>query len=311
MYKPKVHCDCVEEYLYVQIVMSCPHHYGTMVPDGDENDPVVLVSRSKGKGKFQLCDEDENYIDENDPGILVSRTKQKEIQILVEDDGKDFPVIRVSRTRWKGKYHILDEDEGEDVPVTTTVDGEAENVVPKAKALPCEYCQMISHWTAQCPQEQLTHWLENEISAEEHDDATDNALEPRADCSGNLDMDERKDQNEETLKVIIAPDEPAVETLNLVPDDYELYWFWDQCSVSGWICQHCYGEFKHGEWEELSNLPPTRKRMGRYSKVSEENLGPTIPSPRRFSQRLRGRLLWAKTPMGAQEARQLLQLIFV
>ncbi|CAI9117668.1 OLC1v1019115C1 [Oldenlandia corymbosa var. corymbosa] len=140
------------------------------VPDGDENDPVVLVSRSKGKGKKQVLDGDENdpvvlvFRSENDPAILVSRTKRKEIQILVEDDNEDFPVIRVSRTRRKGKFQILDEYVGEDVPVTTTVDGEAENVVPEAEA-----------WSY-------------------------SALEQRADCSGNLDMDERKDQNEESLK---------------------------------------------------------------------------------------------------------------
>ncbi|CAI9089881.1 OLC1v1024530C1 [Oldenlandia corymbosa var. corymbosa] len=90
-------------------------------------------------------------------------------------------------------------------------------------------------------------------SASESD--SDSALEPRADCSGNLDMDERKDQNEESLKVITAPDEPAVEILNLVPDDFEQTCsFWDQCSESGLICEHCHGEFKHGEWEECTLL---------------------------------------------------------
>ncbi|CAI9115390.1 OLC1v1016289C1 [Oldenlandia corymbosa var. corymbosa] len=183
--------------------------------DGDENDPVVLVSRSKGKGKFQLRDEDEN-----DPAISVSRIKRKEIHILVEDDDEDFPIIRVSRTRRKGKFHILDEDKGADVPVTTTVDGEDENVVPQAKSVPCEYCEMTSHRTAQCPQEQLTRWLEKESSDKEHDDAADSALEPRADCSGNLDMDERKDQNKESSKFITAPDEPAKATENNgLPED--------------------------------------------------------------------------------------------
>ncbi|CAI9089863.1 OLC1v1024512C1 [Oldenlandia corymbosa var. corymbosa] len=325
------------------------------VLDGDENDPVVLVSRSKEKGKNQVLDGDENYPvvlvskskekgkfhlrdeDENDPGIPVSITKRKEIQILVEDDVEDFPVIRVPRTRRKGKFQILDEYVGEDVPVTTTVDGEAENVVPDAEALPCEYCQMTSHRRVKCPEEQLTRWIANETSDEEHDNAADSALEPRADCSGNLDMDERKDQNEESLKVITAPDELAVETLNLVRDDFEqTYSFWDQCSGSGWNCDTVMGSFNmesgrskatknnrqpedvgnsviapvvesqpHEDpnkaspaMEMLSKLSPTRKKMGRCSKVSEENLGPTTPSLRRFSSRLRGRLLWTQSPVG-------------
>ncbi|CAI9108307.1 OLC1v1007877C1 [Oldenlandia corymbosa var. corymbosa] len=112
-----------------------------------------------------------------------------------------------------------------------------------------------SHRRAKCPEEQFTRWLANETSDKEHDDATDSALEPRACYSGNLNMDEMKDQNEESLKVITAPDETAIETLNLVPDDFEQTCsFSDQCSGFAWIYEHCHGEFKHGEWEDYTRL---------------------------------------------------------
>ncbi|CAI9116175.1 OLC1v1017259C1 [Oldenlandia corymbosa var. corymbosa] len=240
--------------------------------DGDENDPVFPVSRSKRKGKKQVLDGDEKdpvfpvsrskrkgkHVldgDENDPLVLVSRSKGKgkkqkgKGKFQLRDEDENDLGIPVSRTKRKGEHQLFDEAENDpDVPVTPMVDGA---VIGEY----CEFCENTSHWRGQCLEEQLTRWLENRTSNEEHDDAADIALEPCADCSENSDMDERKDQNEESLQVINAPDEPAVETINLVPPDFEQTCsFWDQCSASGWNCEHCYGEFKHGEWEECTWL---------------------------------------------------------
>ncbi|CAI9106090.1 OLC1v1005148C1 [Oldenlandia corymbosa var. corymbosa] len=283
------------------MVSSTKRKGKNQVADGDKNDPVVLVSISKGKGKFQLCDEDENDTgilvsktkrkgkkkkqvldgDENDPMVLVSKSKgkgkfqlrdedEKDLErILVEDDDEeDFLVIWVSRTRQKGKFQILDEDEGEDVvPVTTSVHGEA---------LSCKYCQMTSHRRAQYPQEQLTRGLENETSDEEYDDAADSALEPCADFSGNFDMDERKDQNEESLKAITAPGELAKATKN----NGQLEDVGNSVVAPVLESQPYEGPNKASPaMEMVSNLPFTRKRMGQCSKVNGENLGSSATSP--------------------------------
>ncbi|CAI9115072.1 OLC1v1015907C1 [Oldenlandia corymbosa var. corymbosa] len=248
--------------------------------DGDENDPVVLVSGSKGKGKFKLRDEDEN-----NPAIPLSSTKQKEIQILVEYDDEDFPIIRVSRTRQKGNFHILDKYEGEDVLVTTAVDGEAQNVVAKAKALPCEYCQMPYHRTAQCPQEELPRWLEKETSHKEYSHAADSGLKPRVDCSGNLDKDEWKDHIEESSKGSVRHPDGFVNTVmghlnmengkknNGQPEDA------GTSVIVPKVASQRYEDPNNASpaMETVSKRPPTRKKKGRCSKVSEENLGPTFP----------------------------------
>ncbi|CAI9115353.1 OLC1v1016240C1 [Oldenlandia corymbosa var. corymbosa] len=221
------------------------------VPDGDENDPMVLVSKSKGKRKKQVLDGDEN-----DPVVLVSRSKGKQKNQVLDGDEND-PVVLVSRSQGKGNLQLRDEDEndpGEDVPVTTTVDVEAENVVPEAEALPSENCQMTSHRRAKCPEEQLARWIANETSNKEHDDVAYSALEPRANCSGNLDMDERKDQNEESLKKETENNRQPEDAGNsIIAPVVESKPHEDPNKASPAM-------------EMLSKLPPTRKKMGRCSK---------------------------------------------